>query len=167
MKKMRIIPWLLAFVLIFGFSGMAFGGGGGPESPVPCPAGTPEDPLPEQKNCKFLRGDFTVAREVGFCGDVFYSVHVELKKGGERHLFSFNASPVEDLCGVSEADLEDLFASAPCEAGVGLAFDLDGIPVISDLSITVQDSCETFGAMIKGEIVVCVPQDKTGNGEDD
>jgi hypothetical protein len=154
MKMMKMVPWLLALVLIFGFSSAALSGGGGPEDPA-CP-----DPLPEPKNCKFLRGDFTVAREVGQLGDVFYSVHVELKKGGERHLFSFNASPVLDLCAVSEEDLEVLFARAPCGLFVGDAFDLDGIPVIRNLSITVVDSCGTLGAMIKGKIVVCVVQDK-------
>jgi hypothetical protein len=155
MKKMRVFPWLLALVLIFGFSGTTFAGGG-PEDPA-CPAGTEEDPLPAPDAGKFLRGEFTVARAVGLVGDTFYTVHIKLKKGDERHLFSFpSALGLGDLCALTADELIETFKRIPCTLGVAETFGLEGIPVIASLEIVQEDFCETGAEMIRGEIVVRV-----------
>ncbi|UCF92576.1 MAG: hypothetical protein JSW39_00015 [Desulfobacterales bacterium] len=155
MKKIALLPWLLAFFLVFGFSGTTFAGGG-PEDPA-CPAGTEEDPLPEPDAGKFLRGGFTVARAVGLMGDIFYSVHIDLKKGDERHLFSFqSALGLGDLCSLSADELTEIFKRVPCTLGVAETFGLEGIPVIASLEIVQVDFCDTAAEMIRGEIVVRV-----------
>ena len=88
MNKMRILLLAMTLFLSFGLSDFVFAGGGGPEDPA-CPAGTPEDPLPEPDAGKFLRGDFTVARAIGVIGDVTYSVHITLKKETRSICFPF------------------------------------------------------------------------------
>jgi hypothetical protein len=162
-----MIPWLLIFMLIFGFSNVAFGGGGGPEDPYPCPAGTPEDPLPEPNAGKFLRGEFTAARYLDTFFGIKFSVHIYLKKGKQEHLFSFLANNVLDVCALTDDDLIETFKTAPCKAGADIAFELEGIPVISYLKILQKEQCETDSAMIRGEIDVRVVPYDVGDDDDD
>jgi hypothetical protein len=163
MKKMRVFPWLLAFVLIFGFYGTAFSGGG-PEDPA-CPAGTDEDPLPEPTAGPYLYGTFTVARVVGLLGDfdTTYSVQITLRRKWKTHLFSFQSPLGEgNLCELDERELMEIFKRLPCQLGVGDAFGLEGIPVIKKLWITVVESelCGGPGEMIRGWIWIRVVPDE-------
>jgi hypothetical protein len=162
MSKMRMIPWLLAFMLIFGFSNVAFGGGGGPEEPA-C------DNLPDPYAGKFLRGGFTVSRDLlseglsedcnDFCTPRHYVVHIYLKWGNQEQLFSFPSSlGTGDLCSYTEDDFKLTFFRYPCELGAADEFNLPGdipvVPVISDLKIEVQDFCNSPEEMVKGSIVI-------------
>lgn len=159
MKKMRVLPWLLALALIFGFSGTTFAGGG-PEDPFECPAA---GEYPDPDAGKFLRGDYSIARDSAFI-IAAYSVQFFLKKGDQTHLYAFSipAGDVIDLC-VLEAD--DLIANPDiegiaCALDVGSDFGLDGIPVIYDLTIEYQENCGTPGSLIRGRIVVRVVPDE-------
>ena len=155
MKRMTTISWILALLVTFGFNGVAFSGGG-PEDPA-CPT-----PLPDPNAGKFLRGEFTVARDKSECGQIegfqVYNVYFGLKWGNQRHLFSF-PTPLGagDLCSYTPDDLLAIFARVPCSMEVGAAFGLLGVPVITNLEIVQQDSCGiTMDEMIRGEIVIRV-----------
>ena len=154
MKKRRIILCLMAILTIFCFFGVTFGSGG-PEDPA-CPT-----PLPDPDAGKFLRGEFTVSRDKGPCHTVpecaHYNVHIFLKKGKQRHLFSFPVSlGTGDLCSYDAEDFIDAFKRVPCSIEMGLPFGFSGVPVIAELEITTQDSCETSDEMILGTVVIRV-----------
>jgi len=163
MKKFRLLTLFMAFSMIFCFYGMAFAGGGGPEDPE-CPETIEKLPLPDAG--KFLRGNFTVARDKGECSiehpTIYghYNVHVMLKWGNQEHLYSFQAETLDNLnlCDLTSTDLMKTFGLAPCGLSVQNDFDLSGIGVITDMEITQQDFCAdgSNDEMIRGEIVIRV-----------
>jgi hypothetical protein len=156
MKRTRIISWIVALSVIFGFYGIAISGGG-PEDPN-CP-----EPLPAPNAGKFLRGEFSVAGDKGDCSVIYpeecphYNVHFLLKWRNQTHLFSF-MTPLGtgDLCPYTSEELKETFRRVPCGMGVGLAFGLSGVPVITNLEIVHQDFCGSPDEMIRGEIVIRV-----------
>lgn len=155
MKTKRTILVVLALSMLFGFYGVGFSGGG-PEDPA-C------DFLPPADSGKFLRGEFTVARDEGDCTVEdpekcgHYNVHAYLRWGYQEHLFSFqSALGSGDLCSYTEEQLMEEFARRPCTEQVGVAFGLYGVPVITDLQIVARDSCWGLDEMIRGEIVIRV-----------
>ena len=154
MKKMKISFILaMALVVIFGFSGVALSGGGGPEDPA---CGT----LPEPTRGPFIWGNFTVSLDSGSCSQEFpdcahYNVHVELRRFGKVHLYSFPATlGTGDLCGYTDSEWKTLFAAVPCTLEVAQDFGLEGVPVIKVLRTTLKEECADN--MVKGIIVIRV-----------
>jgi hypothetical protein len=160
MKKLCLLSWLLAFSLIFGFSGMAFAGGGGPEDPFECPAA---GEYPDPDAGKFLRGEYSIARDSALFVAAF-NVQLFLRKGNETHLYAFTY-PVGDVVDLCALEADDLIADPDiegiaCALGVGSDFGLDGIPVIYDLTVEYKENCGTPGSLIRGHIVVRVVPDE-------
>ena len=169
MKKMRMIPWILGLLMVFGYFGMAFGGGG------------PEDAgcanLPEPNKGPLIWGYFTVARDQGLCtfdedvitamGDKcqHYNVHLMLTclwpVGDMKwQLFSFpTASLPSDLSLVEESTILDPtygFRQTPCSLKVGQAFGIDGIPVIKKVRILRTENGGQLNEMMLGTIMIRV-----------
>jgi hypothetical protein len=151
-RKMGGLLVLLA-ALVFGFYGIAIGGGA-------------EDPfcqdLPAPTSGHFINGHFTAALDKSYCGFIscggHHNIHLELKRHKEVHLFSFLA-PLgdKDICSYSDVEIKELFKGKPCELRIEEAFNLRGIPVVVDLSITKKDFCDTYeDAMISGEVLIRV-----------
>lgn len=161
MKKITLLPWLLAFFLIFSFSGTTFAGGG-PEDPA-CSA----DSFPDSSECpadaKRVWGEITVAREVDNIIPALnaYSVQISLrdKKRGkpkELHLFSFPTPRGEsDLCALSEDELIEIFFRRPCTLGVHTAFGFVGLPVFEEFEIIADENCGLPSEMIQIRVVIC------------
>jgi len=152
MKKKKMIYLAMALAMVFGFSGVALGGGGGPEDPA-C------DVLPEPTSGRFIWGSFTVAMDTSTCSQEWpecahFNVHVVLRRFGHVYLYSFPATlGTGDVCSYSASDFKTTFARVPCTLEVGQDFGLEGVPVIKSLRITRQD-CDD--QMIKGRIVIRV-----------
>jgi hypothetical protein len=151
MQRKFSMALVLASVVFFSAGGLAFAGGGGPEDPGGC-SGEPPQPAGGPQ----LKGSFTVAP----CGCTLeghlLNVHVTLEHGGATRLFSFTATNVEDLCGVTAEALREKFKWAPCRLGAAGAFGLAGVPVIDELEITGRADCGTAKAMLRGEVAVRV-----------
>lgn len=161
--------------LVFGFGilfcGIAAGDGGGPEPTAGCaslPQPTEASPL--------VTGFFSVAYDKSTCSIKYpeecphYDVHVVLERSDfesqveqdVRHLFSFPVSKGDrNLCSYTDAELKAKYKLAPCIYKVGQAFNLQGVPVLTDLSVTSRDfCCAAADAMISGTIkirVVAIP----------
>lgn len=152
MKKMKIIFTLaMSLVVIFGFYGLAFSGGGGPEDPG-CQV------LPDPTSGPYIWGTFTASEDTDECSQSYpgecahINVHVELHRFCQVHLYSFPASTC-DLCESTASDFKTWFAGVPCTLGVGQDFGLDGVPVIKNLMITKSECSKN---MIKGIITIRV-----------
>jgi hypothetical protein len=148
MKTMKMVPWLLAFTLIFGFSSAALSGGGGPEDPAACDVVLSLDSNDCPADAKRVYAEITVARETPpIIGPGAYSVQISSrdKKRGkpkEVHLFSFqDPLGVGDLCAASEEDFLELFYKKPCALDVHIAFDFVGLPVFEEFEIIAFENC--------------------------
>jgi hypothetical protein len=158
MKKTRVVLLVIALILLFGFYGAAFGGGG-PEDPA-CLL----DPFPDASQCDktTVYADITVARAAP-CAIVpsTYSVHMvvrDKKKGKpkEVHLFSFSSSLGDgDLCNLDEDDLIAEFFRLFCSLGVQDLFGFDGIAVTKYVEIVRAENCGTPAEMIQLEVAIC------------
>ena len=169
MKKMRMIIWLLGLLMVFGYLGIAFGGGG--------PEGAGCANLPEPNKGPLLWGYFTVARDQGLCtfdqdvitavGDQcqHYNVHLMLTclwpaGNMEWHLFSFpTTGRPADLSLVEESNILDStfgFRQTPCTLKVGQAFGIDGIPVIKKVRILKTENPGQIDEMMLGTIIIRV-----------
>lgn len=152
MKKKIMISCLLAWVAVFGFSGVAISGGGGPEDPA-C------DNLPEPTRGKYISGTFIASMDKSSCSQEFqmckhFNIQVELKLANQVHLYSFPATlGTGNLCDFTADNLKTKFARTPCALGVGNDFMLQGTPVIKLLKITHQQ-CDD--QIIKGDIDIRV-----------
>lgn len=155
MKKLILILCSITVLVILCFCGSAFSGGGPDPTPL-C-----KFPLPSPDSGKFIRGEFTAAVDKMCVEDeAHYDVHVILKMGSIRHLFSFIA-PIgnENICEFEADTLKELFALEPCLLGIAGAFGLTGgMPVITSLTIQQQDFCDSTNheEMIHGEVVIRV-----------
>jgi hypothetical protein len=158
MSKMGTKSFLLGILMIFCFYGLAFSGGG------PDPTGNCPDPLPPPDSGRFIRGEYTVARDKGECsvsdpeGCAHYNVHLILKFQKHTHLFSFPASlGTGNICAYTAEALKENFRSVACDMGIGDKFGLLGIPVIASLTIEQQDFCiDEYDQMIRGEVLIRV-----------
>lgn len=156
MKKMSVIPLGLVLLLVFGFGGIAFAGGGWEDPTCPGPG-----EYPEPDSGKFLHGDFSVSRETpDLILDIHnYRIQFSLKRKETTHLYSFSLA-VDDgnLCGWNNETLLDNpnLEAQPCTLGVAGDFDLEGIPVIHGIDIINQDKCDTDYEMISGRIRIRV-----------
>jgi len=167
MNKTKTIVLLLAFGFIFYFSGMAAGDGGGPEPNAACislPSATDTSPL--------IKGFFTAAYDKSQCTVDHpskcrhYDMHFVLempqlineKETLVRHLFSFPMGVCDrDICSYTEVELKEKYKFQPCNKEVGKAFGLKGVPVLTDLSVTVRDFCgDTKKGMIAGTLKIRV-----------
>jgi hypothetical protein len=155
MKTKMILTLVVGALLVLGLYGPAIAGGGGPEDPGGC-TGTPPTP----NTPVFVKGEFTAAPYDDFNFGKFFVVAISLKHGvkkdATRRLFSFVASE-ENICDVTKVTpeyLKDKFKWVPCRLGVAGAFNIVGVPVITDLEITKVDQCNTEGAMLLGEVVI-------------
>jgi len=164
MQKSGMIASFLTIVVIFGFYGVAIGGGW-----EPCPGCCP-DTLPAPDHGPYLYGTFTAARDKSesslYPEHAVYDVHVILRrKLNQVHLFSFPApaplsvppAPTDYvLCGYETSDIKVLLAKIPCSWRFSEPFGLPGVPVISELYITKRDFCGTPDEMIHGLITIRV-----------
>lgn len=158
---------VFALVIIAGFYGVAFSAGGGFEHLPGC---EPEN-LPLPTSGPYLYGYFTVARdkhrcsnpELGLC-DIncrHYNVQVVLfRELSSIRLFSFEDPPdtIEDdldLCSRATG-LKKIYKSYPCDLQVQKSFGIDGVPVITKISIIKKDFCGTKNEMIYGIVQIRV-----------
>jgi len=157
MKKRRMIALVLGLISIFGFCGIALGGG----DPGACAA------LPLPNSGPYLTGTFTVAlNQSSYCT---YDVHIELAHKFKVHLFSWSYDVClgggPSLCELTAEMIKDpsgFLASLPCLLDVGGPFGLSGTPVIKDVVILKRDFCQDSSdplQMILGAITIrVVPQ---------
>jgi len=62
-----------------------------------------------------------------------------------------------DICSYTEAGLKNEYKYQPCNMGIGKAFGLKGVPVLTDLSVTARDFCgDTVNGMIAGTLKIRV-----------
>ena len=158
MNRNKIIPLVFVVMFILGLYATAFGGGG---LPGPCTVLPPPDHGP------FLIGYYIAAYDQGYCETAYadtcshYDGLFVLKYRNQTHLFSFATvapTSVQDLCQYTQniSALMALVATWPCNMNVGGPFGLTGTPVITHLSITHTDNCNTTSEMISGDIVIRV-----------
>ena len=164
MKRFRMFHLALALVCIFGFYGVAFGGGG---------EGTACENPPDPTRGPFLYGTFTVAHDSSTCSIDYEdlcahnNVHIVLRhKLNQVHLFSFptpTGAP-KSLCDyvASNPDpdnhgLKEIFASKPCGENFGEPFGFppaNYFPVIHEIFISKKDFCGSLDEMIFGLITI-------------
>ena len=166
MKRERIISLLLTLLFTLVFYGIASGDGGGWEIPLPC------QKLPEPNSGPYLKGTFTVAYDQS--NPNRYDIHVILEKeektfgcakseGGVKHLFSFQMVKTQTskpMCKYENAELKEKYKYGPCMSKAGEKFNLQGVPVLTELSVTQKENCGDTGdtpeAMIYGTIKIRV-----------
>ena len=75
-----------------------------------------------------------------------------------RHLFSFPMSESgRKLCSYTDSELKYKYRHAPCNQMVAQAFDLQGVPVLTDLSVTVREEGDNpDDSMIAGTLTIRV-----------
>lgn len=162
MKRNRMILWLLAFTFTFIFYGMASGDGGGWAPQPGC------ETLPEPTAGPFLNGFFIAAYDSSQCTLAnpdcrHYNIHVMLEQeaqgdGGGKHLFSFHMVLSNlDICSFTDAELKEKYKFMPCGLKAGEAFDLPGVPVITELSVIKNDNCcDSKKGMLYGTLKIRV-----------
>jgi hypothetical protein len=147
-----MIPLVLGLISIFGFYGIALGGG----DPGACASPPPPNSGP------YITGTFTVAlNQASFCT---YDVHVELAHRFKLHLFSWSYDVCygggPSLCELTAEMIKDpsgFLALVPCLIDVGTPFGLSGTPVIKDVFILKRDFCDDpTRQMIFGTITIRV-----------
>jgi hypothetical protein len=151
MKKRKMIPLVLVLASIFGFCGIALGGG----DPGSCTFPPPPNSGP------FITGTFTAAfNQISFNS---YDVHFELAHRFKLHLFSWSYDLTgggPSLCNLTPEDIKDpsgFLALVPCLIDVGTPFGLIGTPVIKDVFILKKDFCDDPARqMIFGTITIRV-----------
>ena len=164
MKRFRMFPLVLALVCIFGFYGVAFGGGG--------EGGACDDP-PDPTRGPFLYGTFTAGHDSSGCSmDVpevcaHNNVHIVLRhKLNKVHLFSFpTPTGAKSLCDYEASNpdplnpgLKEIFAGKPCGENFGEPFGFppaNYFPVIYEIQILKKDFCGSMtDEMIFGLITI-------------
>jgi hypothetical protein len=141
--KKKILS-LTALVCVFFLYGTVLGDGG----PFPAPPGAP--PLPQPNAGPFLRGTFTVAYDS--TGNNYY-IHALLERmeeksgwfgckpasreSAEKRLFYFvmPADPQRHLNKYENEELKKKYEYAPYAHKVGEAFQLKGVPVLTEVSV--------------------------------
>jgi hypothetical protein len=165
MKKERIMPILLTLLFALIFSGIALGDGGGFFPP-------PAIQLPKPDSGPFLKGTFTAAYDQ--LNPDRYDIHVILEKeettfgcakreGGVKHLFSFHVektSSSKPICKYTKEELMNKYEYAPHRMKAGEKFNLQGIPVLTEMSLTHWENCgdagDTSEAIVYGTIRIRV-----------
>ena len=167
MNKKKTMILLLALGFFLYFSGMAIGDGGGPEPKSDC-----SRLWPATDTSPLIKGFFTAAYDKSQCTvdrpsecrhyDMHFVLEMpQLINGKEtlvRHLFSFPMGVCDrDICSYTETELKEKYKYQACNMGIGKAFGLKGVPVITDLSVTVRDFCgDTNDGMIAGTLKIRV-----------
>ena len=164
MKRAGIISLLLTLIFTLGFYEIVLGDGGGWEIPPAC------QKLPAPDSGPYLKGTFTSAYDQS--NPDRYDIHVVLEKeektfgcaksdGGVKHLFSFQmvkTTSSKPMCKYESSELKEKYKYAPCMSKVGEKYNLQGIPVLTELAVTQQENCGDTGdtpeAMIYGTIKI-------------
>jgi hypothetical protein len=167
MKVKRVIPMALVLMFTFIFYGMVFGEGG--SGPPPC------QNLPDPKTAKgtLLQGFFTANKD-GDHFDLHFLLEGEIlqdpkspiipkpRKGYQpeiRHLFFMKIGPVQlpDICDRSDDLLMYQYRWIPCQLKVQESFNLNGTPVITELTVERQEFCnDPQRRMIYGTVKIIV-----------
>lgn len=165
-KKVMMVS-LLVVMIIFYCSGIAIGDGGGPESTKACkslPSATAASPL--------ITGSFTAAYDKSQCSIGapeecrHYNIHFVLEMpqliNGEetvrRRLFSFPMGVCDkSICSYEEIYLKKAYKAQACNLEIGKAFGLGGVPVLTDISVTDRDFCDSGDeGMLAGRVKIRV-----------
>jgi len=169
-KVMRVS--LLVVMITFYCSGIAIADGGGPEPISACkslPSVTATSPL--------ITGSFTAAYDKSQCSleapedcrhyDIHFVLEMPQLINGEetvrRRLFSFPMRVCDrSICSYTEIYLKEAYKAQACNMGIGKAFGLGGVPVLTDISVTDRDFCDTGDeGMLAGTVkirVVPIPE---------
>lgn len=151
MKRIKLFPLVLVLVTIFGFYGIALGGG----DPGACTFPPPPNSGP------FITGFFTAALDQENYDH--YNVQFVLMHKFQVHLFSYTYYLLgyePSLCDLTPNMIKDpngFLALVPCLLDVGGPFGLIGTPVIKDVFILKKENCDNPAyQMIYGTVVIRV-----------
>ena len=150
---------IMVWIAIMAFSTIAWADGAGPSTPVGVPAYW-QFPL--------IKGTFTVCYRVFEDTPEAYDMHVVLKRNKTSRLYVISDRKVSsesiDLCKYKDLPMEELiikYELDPRNLGVEKDFNLEGVPVITELKILGSSHCEDkHKTIIFGELKIRVFQDR-------
>ncbi len=151
--KALIAVWIVTMA----FSTMAWADG--------CPP-VPIVPVPPYWDFSEIKGTFTVCYRVFEDTPEHYDIHVVLKRLNKSKLYFISDRSVmpdsKDLCKYKDLTMKELiqkYEFDPRLLGVHKDFDLEGVPVITELKILGSSHCEDkHKAMLYGELKIRVFQ---------